>query len=70
METFEEDKQKIHEMIGLPYTPVHRNARILDQHQSSRELAMMYFEDVSGEVKRNVERIYKLDLELFGYNPL
>ena len=71
METFEEDQEKIHEMINLPFTAVRKHS-LQDRDTKSpttKELTKILFEDIPDQVKEKLEEIFKLDFEMFDYNP-
>ena len=68
MGTFSEDQEKLHEMLNLTFKAESKNARNQTE-LSTRDLAKLYFEDVPVEVKTKLEKIYKLDFELFDYSP-
>ena len=72
METFEEDREKIHELIGLPYKKrghYHDIKKLGKSNYSTQDWTTKLFEDVMPETKEKLRAIYKYDFEMFDYNP-
>ena len=62
----------IHKMIGLPYKDTghyHDLTKILNTTKSTEDWTKSLFENVSMEVKQQLQDIYKYDFEMFEYDP-
>ena len=73
METYEEDREKIHQMIGLPYKKgKHENnmKEIVGSNYSTQDWTKLLFKNISLETKDQLRTLYKYDFEMFDYNPL
>ena len=72
METYESDRAKIHELIGLPYKKgghYHDVQKITKSTHSTEDWTKLLFEKVSMDTKQQLRAIYKYDFEMFDYNP-
>ena len=72
MESFEEDRLHIHELIGLPYKTeghFHDMKDIQKSKYSTQDWTEIYFRNVTKEMKQELRAIYKYDFELFDYDP-
>jgi hypothetical protein len=72
VETFNEDRMGIHKLVGLPYKDTghyHDLTKILNTTKSTEDWTKSLFENVSMEVKQQLQDIYKYDFEMFEYDP-
>ena len=72
METFEEDREAIHQLIGLPYKKggqYHDMKEITKSKYSTQEWTKLLFENITFETKQQLRAIYKYDFEMFDYDP-
>ena len=72
METFEEDRKHIHQLIGLPYKAsgqYHDIKEITESEYSTQDWTKILFKNLSLEIKHQLREIYKYDFEMFDYNP-
>ena len=71
METYEEDRENIHNMIGLPYKKVrqfHDMKDITEAKNTTQDWTRMFFEKLSPKTKQQLRDIYKYDFEMFDYD--
>ena len=71
METYEEDRKEILNLVGLKFEEKKSNShdKIHDKKSSTKDLTKSYFKTLSMEVKENLMILYKYDFELFDYDP-
>ena len=66
METFDMDRRVILEMAGLPLGTGDNHIHV--SKEKSKDLIKSYFQNVSTDILRNVEHLYKYDFEMFDYD--
>ena len=71
METFEADRQAIHELVGLPYKTAggfHDMKEISGSEYSTQDWTRILFKNITQKIKEKLLSVYASDFELFGYN--
>ena len=71
MDTFEEDREKIHQLIGLPYKAglqYHDMEEITGSKLSTEDWTKLFFKNVTLETKDKLRKIYKYDFEMYNYD--
>ena len=71
METYDEDRREILNLVGLKYEDKKSNTHdeIHETKLSTEDLTRNYFKTLSKDILENLMIIYKYDVELFGYDP-
>ena len=71
METYEEDRKEILNLVGHKYEEKESNShdKIHDTKSSTKDLTKSYFKTLSMEVKENLMILYIYDFELLNYDP-
>ena len=71
MESFEEDREKIHQLIGLPYLKegdFNDSNNKTESKLSTKDWTKLLFENVTQETKEKIKDIFKHDFEMYSYD--
>jgi hypothetical protein len=71
METYDEDRREILNLVGLDYEDKKTNSHdeIHETKLSTEDLTRNYFKTLPKDIFKKLKIIYKYDFELFGYDP-
>ena len=69
MDTYNEDKMRFLKMVGMKEEFMENHAFHVHAGESIQEKTKSLFQEISKKDHEELKKMYKYDLELFGYDP-